>query len=246
VDTLRAIAALAPNASLHTPYGMTEALPVADIDLDQIEAAIIDDPAGGVCVGHPVAGADVRIQPLGFDPEHPVDDVEAGETGEILVSAPWVSDGYFALWATERAARPSFGEVWHRSGDVGHVDDRGRLWVEGRSVHVVDAAGGPITPVPIERAVESELGYDRVAAVGVGPAGVQQLVVVIEDREGDDGLASDDIARRVRATVEVPVAAVLRLRHIPVDIRHNAKIDRSAVSRWAGELLAGRRARRPN
>ena len=243
-ETLRAMAALAPKATLHTPYGMTEVLPVADIDLTAIEQAELDDPRGGVCVGHPVAGAEVRIAALGFDPDEVPPALGTGATGEILVRAPWTSAGYLGLWATQRAARPGASGDWHRSGDVGHVDADGRLWVEGRAVHVIDTVGGPVTSVPVERVVERALGVARVAAVGVGPAGSQQLVVVIEDPEATPGPAGIDVAAAVRQAVAEPVAAVLTVARLPVDIRHNAKIDRIAVASWADDVLAGRRARR--
>ncbi len=243
-ETLRAIAALAPAASLHTPYGMTEVLPVADIELGAIEQAELDDPAGGVCVGRPVDGAEVRIAALGFDAEELPAELDTGTMGEILVRAPWVSAGYLGLWATQRAARPGAVGDWHRSGDVGHLDELGRLWVEGRAVHVIHGPHGPITSVPVERMVERTLGLRRVAAVGVGPVGSQQLVVVIEDPTAADGPADSDVAVAVRDSVAQPVACVLTVSKLPVDIRHNAKIDRALVAAWASDVLAGRRAKR--
>ena len=242
-EILHAVQRLCPDASIRTPYGMTEALPVADIDLEGIDAAEADGDGRGVCVGAPVAGAEVRIAELGFDAlDGPPPAVTAGDTGEILVRAPWVSDGYLGRWETERLARPGAG--WHRSGDVGHLDALGRLWVEGRAVHVIDAPDGPVTPVPIERAVERALApggqvvAGRVAAVGVGPSGVQQVVVVLEDADCTPGLAPQELAAAVREAVGAPVAAVLSTRTLPVDIRHNAKIDRAAVADWAAETLS--------
>ena len=245
-ETLTALSVLVPNASFHTPYGMTEVLPVADISLEGITAATGGDPIGGVCVGAPVPGAMVEILPLGFDSAAPPASMPAGEMGEIVITSPWVSDGYHGLWAIERAARLQRGDgkVWHRSGDVGHLDDAGRLWVEGRAVHNIDGPAGVITSVPVERLVETSLELARVAAVGVGPAGRQQLVVVVEDPHGADGLASTDLTARVRSVVNHPVAAVLSRRSLPVDIRHNAKIDRTAVAGWAEDVLAGRSSRR--
>ena len=108
-ETLRAVASLAPDASLHTPYGMTEVLPVADIELGAIERAEQDDARGGVCVGHPVAGAEVRIAELGFDATELPPALDAGSTGEILIRAPWVSDGYLGLWATRARSSARFG-----------------------------------------------------------------------------------------------------------------------------------------
>jgi acyl-CoA synthetase (AMP-forming)/AMP-acid ligase II/pimeloyl-ACP methyl ester carboxylesterase len=244
-ETLRAVSGLAPSASLHTPYGMTEVLPVADIDLDGIDRAEADDVGvGGVCVGPPVAGAEVRIAELGFDADDLPAELEQGATGEILVRAPWVSDGYLGLWATQRAARPGPVGDWHRSGDVGHVDAEGRLWVEGRAVHVIHSADGPITSVPVERTVERNLGIARAAAIGIGPAGRQQLVVVIEDPGSTEGPADGERTALVRQAVGDAVASVLTVPRLPVDIRHNAKIDRTAVAAWASDLLAGRHVRK--
>ena len=252
VATLRAMARLCPVAELHTPYGMTECLPVADIDLARIDAAGTLS-GGGVCVGLPVAGARVAIAPLGFDATEPSSFVSAGVTGEVLVSAPWLSDGYDQLWVTERSARPAPAEgaaPWHRSGDVGHLDHEGRLWIEGRAVHVVHTDAGAVPPVPVEVVVERVAGIERCAAVGVGPVGCQQLVVVVERAgAGADGLADAVLTAQVRAAaadaMPTPVAAVLQVRALPVDIRHNTKIDRTALAGWASAVLAGERARRP-
>jgi len=251
-ETLHAVARLAPVAALHTPYGMTEALPVANIDLVGIDAAEAAEGVAGVCVGPPVSGCELAIAPLHFDALSPLAEatatLPAGATGEILVRAPWVSQGYLGRWQTERLARPGHG--WHRTGDVGHLDGDRRLWVEGRVIHIIDTADGPVTSVPIERAVEralvpmSKARAGRVAAVGVGPPGCATIVAVIEGSPGtssSDGLADAATGTAVRAAVEHPVAAVLVMTDMPVDIRHNAKIDRAAVAGWASRLLAGGR-----
>jgi acyl-coenzyme A synthetase/AMP-(fatty) acid ligase/pimeloyl-ACP methyl ester carboxylesterase len=226
--TLEAFCRLAPAAELHTPYGMTEALSVADIDLVGLAAA---GPGWGVCVGRPVAGARVRIEPLaGGD----------GESGEIVVSAPWQSLGYDGLWGTTERARTvdADGAEWHRTGDVGHLDAAGRLWVEGRLAHVVHTADGPVTPVPLEVAIASATGL-RCAVAGIGPVGCAQVVIVVE-QEGKAGLAAGDLDRSVRtALAPRAVAAVLTMPTLPVDRRHNSKIDRSRLGLWAGALLAG-------
>jgi hypothetical protein len=78
----------------------------------------------------------------------------------------------------------------------------------------------------------------RVAAVGVGPAGCQQVVVVAERPDLESGLADRSMAEAVRSAVDVAVAAVLVTKVMPVDIRHNAKIDRADVAAWASDLLS--------
>ena len=92
--------------------------------------------------------------------------------------------------------------------------------------------------MPLENAVTSATGL-RCAVAGVGPEGCEQVVVVVE-AAGKDGLAGGDVERRVRAAlVSQPVAAVLSVSALPVDRRHNSKIDRTRLGRWAGALLAG-------
>jgi acyl-CoA synthetase (AMP-forming)/AMP-acid ligase II len=238
---LRQLQELLPAAELHTPYGMTEALPITDISLHEIEAAGVGD---GVCVGRPLSGVEVRIAPLdrlGRAPEmwSPV----AGVTGEVWVRGPHIRESYDARWMSDRAAAAHPG--WHRTGDVGRLDDDGRLWIQGRTVHVVATSDGPVAPVGTEQRVQAglsgqagtELPAAGVAVVGVGPVGVQQLVVVVAGPGGP--LAPAELTAAVRRAAGVPVAAVLVRRSLPVDIRHNSKIDRVAVAAWAADVLAG-------
>ena len=127
VPLLRRLQNVLPSAELHTPYGMTEALPLTDISLPELEEA---GSGNGVCVGRPLPGVQIRISPLdalGRAVGPLTDQVEI--TGEICVSAAQVKDRYDRLWATETASSRDPG--WHRSGDVGHLDSAGRLWVEG-------------------------------------------------------------------------------------------------------------------
>jgi acyl-CoA synthetase (AMP-forming)/AMP-acid ligase II/pimeloyl-ACP methyl ester carboxylesterase len=250
---LSAAARLMPRASAHTPYGMTEGLLMTDISLEGIRAAAApaDLPGpGGVCVGRPTATTRIRISALD---EHGAATGELSEaqgvTGEIIVSAPHVEDHYDRLWLTDRAARRGAtpGERWHRTGDVGHLDSAGRLWVEGRLPHVITSPAGVVTPVGPELRIETVAEVARAAVVGIGPAGVQQVVAVVETTRTARrvALAPPGLAAAVRAAAAVPLAAVLVVPHLPTDIRHNSKIDRSRLARWASGILAGGRMARP-
>lgn len=240
VSTLRAVADLFPNAEAHTPYGMTEAMPVADISLIEIDAAGAGE---GVCVGQPVNGVDAAISAI--DPYgRAVGELTAdsGIVGEVCIRASHMRDGYDKLWLTEREASRPAG--WHRTGDVGHFDEEGRLWIEGRIGHVITTAHGPVTPVGMEHGVVAVDGVEQAAVVGVGPVGTQQVVVVLSPVGGvrRPGLADESLVDRVREIADpVDVAAVLVAPSLPVDKRHNSKIDRSRIAEWAEKVLAGRR-----
>ena len=259
-ELLARVAEVMPGAAAHTPYGMTEVLPVTNIDLAGIRRALGDvgtvpGAGGGTCVGRPVAGTTVEVVPLDADGAATGEPTtEPGITGEILVSAPHLKRTYDRLWATQAASADHPGR--HRTGDVGHLDAHGRLWVEGRLAHIVTTPGGVVTPVAVEHAAEQVRGVRKAAAVGVGPAGTQQLVVVVETDPGVDpragaasSLATPGLARAVRRAVAghcgVTVSAVLRVPRLPTDVRHNAKIERGRIARWAEQALAGGRMGAP-
>jgi acyl-CoA synthetase (AMP-forming)/AMP-acid ligase II/pimeloyl-ACP methyl ester carboxylesterase len=280
VPLLEAVQELVPAAALHTPYGMTESLLVADIDLDGIRRAAaaadagLDGAGNGVCVGLPVHGARVAISPLGAFEGHSTSDTDRdggpdgglrdgsrddspdgeavgpptttpGVTGEILVDAPHVKDRYFRLWKTQQDSAHT--RPWHRTGDVGHFDADGRLWVEGRLGHVVTSPAGIVTPVGLEQALETLDAVRLAAVVGVGPAGTQAVVAVVETASAGrrPQLASAPLAAAARAVARqrgVEVSAVIEVAALPVDIRHNAKIDRARVAAWSARFLSGGRA----
>ncbi|MFC7430042.1 MULTISPECIES: alpha/beta fold hydrolase [unclassified Agrococcus] len=241
--------ALMPNATPHTPYGMTECLLVTDVTLDGIRAAESSSDAG-VCVGAPIGANRVLVSaldPSGAATGEPSD--APGVLGEVLVSAPHLKHGYDRLALTDReAARdvPRDGR-WHRTGDVGHLDADGRLWIEGRLPHVLVTADGAIAPVGAEQDAERVDGVRRAAVVGVGPVGLQQAVAVVETSAGARraGLADASLAAAVRASARIPIVAVLKVPALPTDIRHNSKIDRTRLSAWADRMLAGERVGAP-
>jgi len=266
VDLLERAASLLPAATLATPYGMTEALPLTEVTLDELRAA----SGRGVLVGRPLAGVDIAIAPLDAagvpatqlihhphpaewsvvgssqGEDDPTTDHSAGGvgvTGEIVVRCDWMRDRYDRRWATQHRADSPRG--WHRTGDVGHLDEQGRLWVEGRLAHVLVTADGPVTPVAAELVAQRTARVPLAALVGVGPAGAQVPVIVLLAPGPSLGLADVDTTTRVRDAVRestgLELATVLTMRSLPVDVRHRSKVDRTRIAREAGLYLAGER-----
>ncbi|MBD8219082.1 alpha/beta fold hydrolase [Microbacterium sp. CFBP 13617] len=245
IDLLRRAQELMPRATAHTPYGMTECLLVADVTLPEIERAAVTGDRG-VCVGRPLGTGQVRISAIGHDGRATREpSTDAGVTGEVVISAPHLKRGYFRLYLTDREARRGVADRWHRTGDVGHLDADGRLWIEGRLPHVITTAEGPVTPVGIEQDAETVPAVERAAAVGVGPVGRQVVVAVVEAGARRPGLATPELTEAVRASTAQSLAAVLVVPALPTDIRHNSKIDRSRLAAWAERLLAGAKPTAP-
>lgn len=239
-ELLESAVDLMPNAQAHTPYGMTESLLVSDVSLDELRAA---GTGNGVCVGRPVHGARVAISALTVDGEATGEPgTRPGVTGEVLVSAPHVKERYDGLWLTQDASARDAG--WHRTGDVGHLDADGLLWIEGRLAHILVTDSGVVTPVALEHRAQTVDRVRAAAVVGVGPRGTQQVVVVVESESRARLVADPVLAADVRSALSptTRVAAVLVVPQLPTDVRHNSKVDRSRVAAWAEKVLAGERA----
>jgi olefin beta-lactone synthetase len=134
---------------------------------------------------------------------------------------------------------PRRSAVWHRLGDAGYLDAGGRLWFCGRAIERVETAGGPLFTEPCEQVFRNHPQVARCALVGVGPRGRQEPCLVVEPRErklaraGQQALAA---ALRQLALGHPHTADIRRFffhPRFPVDVRHNAKIHRLALTRWA-------------
>ncbi|MGR3218999.1 MAG: fatty acid CoA ligase family protein, partial [Candidatus Anammoxibacter sp.] len=136
---------LEPNVNIHTPYGATESLPVSTISSDEIidKTSKQTDRGYGICVGRPIDGMHVAI--IKITDSHIAEWSDnlmsvQGQIGEIVVKGPVVTHEYFNREENTKLAKipcESSGEFYHRMGDVGYIDDKGRLWFCGRKSHRV-------------------------------------------------------------------------------------------------------------
>lgn len=238
VATLEQAAQALPNTAIATPYGMTEALPLTHVDLDQLRNAPAES---GVLVGRPLDGVTIGIAPFtsAGDTSDPVS--TPGVSGEVIVKANWVMSGYDRRWAQQWRSRTA--DDSHRTGDVGHLDADGRLWIEGRLAHVITTAQGPVTPVAIEHVAAEVAGTALAGCVGVGPRGGQVIVIALPGSPRGMRVADVDLTMKIRQavydTTGHDVAAVIQIPELPVDVRHRSKINRGRIAAEAAVFLAG-------
>jgi acyl-CoA synthetase (AMP-forming)/AMP-acid ligase II len=133
--------------------------------------------------------------------------------------------------------RGSAAPVWHRMGDCGYLDADGRLWFCGRKVERVETRDGPLFTEPVERVFRAHPRATRCALIGLGEPGHQRPALVVEVKL-EDSAQCRALARELRAlALAHPAAAAIKLFYFrprfPVDVRHNAKIHRLALARWA-------------
>ena len=238
---------LSPGVQVFTPYGATESLPVAVIGSDEIlgETRHETDKGKGVCVGRPVPGIEVKIIEITDQPIPDWSDnliVPAGRIGEIVVRGPWVTPLYFNRpEATALAKINARNGFFHRMGDVGYFDDRGRLWFCGRKSHRVVMKDRTLFTIPCEAVFNTHPAVFRSALVGVKRGNEIEPVLCVEREPkqpiGDDKLRLEllEIGSRFSHTKEIQT--ILFHPSFPVDIRHNAKIFREKLAVWAGKRV---------
>lgn len=221
---------LPTDGDVHTPYGATESLPVATISGREVEAVADQIDAGaGTCVGTPADTIELRIIAISDREMRSIDTepaLDPGKVGEICVRGGVVTRSYHNRDEATAASKIGEGDsTWHRMGDLGYLDSVGRLWFCGRKAEAVFTTYGPIFTDQIECRFSGDPHFPRVALVGIGPKGQQKPILLIE------GPAREDLrenARRVSGIADVRFHP-----RFPVDRRHNAKIHRLDLARWA-------------
>ncbi|QDT64912.1 fatty acid CoA ligase family protein [Calycomorphotria hydatis] len=240
-----------PEADIFTPYGATESLPIAAIGAKEVlsQTRELTQQGRGTCVGRLFDDVEVRIIKPSLDPINYIEDtliLPTGEVGEIIVRSPSTTLKYDQREKQTTAAKIRDGEAtWHRMGDMGYFDKDGRLWFCGRKPHVVHTETGPLYSVCCEAPFNCHPDVFRSALVGVGEPGKQTPVVVVEpnnSRFPNNKQTSEEFSRELREIAlrhdhTKSIEQFLFHHSLPVDIRHNVKINRELLADWAAKRL---------
>lgn len=231
--TLDAIAAAAPEAAVVAVYGSTEAEPIAEIERTEMSDADRAAMVGGagLLAGRPVGSIELRIladrwgTPLGPFSTAELDAASrpAGEAGEIIVAGEHVLDGYLDGVGNEDTKVRVGDSVWHRTGDAGYLDERGRLWLLGRCSARAQDPAGVLYPFAVECAASAHPAVARAAFAFHR----NRRVLAIELREGSLDPAADLRNSLGWARLE----RIVTIPQVPVDRRHNAKVDYPSLMR---------------
>lgn len=238
---------LPPDAQIYTPYGATESLPVAVIGSREVlgETREATERGAGVCVGPVVEGVEVEIIRISDEPLARWSDdlrVSPGEIGEIVVRGPQVTASYYRRPEATSLAKiqgPE-GEVMHRMGDLGYLDERGRLWFCGRKSQRVTTPQGTLFTEPCEGIFNAHPEVFRTALVGARRRGEVVPVLCVELDNAARG-ATRERVRRELLELGARFPQTQRIREVlfhdgfPVDIRHNSKIFREKLADWASK-----------
>src|SRR5262245_52273120 len=244
-------AAIPPDGDVHTPYGATEALPVASISATEVllDTAAKSATGAGTCVGRHFHGIEWKIIRIIDDPIATLaaaEELPPGEIGELIVRGPVVTTEYVTRTEANALHKIRDGSTfWHRMGDVGYLEND-RFWFCGRKSHRVITPRGTLFTIPCEAIFNQHPWIYRSALVGVGSRGQQRPVIFVEawpehhkaaHRNAEQLYAElRQLALTHSHTNEIETFYLVA-DSLPVDIRHNAKIFREKLADLAETLV---------
>ena len=232
------------NGEIHTPYGATESLPIVSIEGHVIVAETWAETqkGKGTCVGSPLPGISLKIIEATDSVLRDLTDctiLGSGQIGEIIVKGDVVTSAYDGNEEQNLASKIKDEDgFWHRIGDVGYLDDVGRLWFCGRKAHRVFSRQGIMYTICCEALINCHPDVFRAALVGIATEPGYQIPVIIVELHKPITRSQKDILAEVR-DICAASGLLANVEHIlvhdsfPVDIRHNAKIFREKLSEWA-------------
>lgn len=245
-------------------YGATESLPISMIASDALFATTeMTDNGAGICVGHAIDGVSIGIIGISEAVIPEWDDallLKNGEIGEIIVQGPMVSQSYYQYDSqrdNQRDSATAMAKIWdpvancvrHRMGDLGYLDDQGRLWMCGRKAHRVDAThkgkfAKRYYSIPCERIFNTHPNVKRSALVGVKVANEITPLICIELDTSLVCNKSQQLYQELTTLAEQfhqtqGIKRFLIYPDFPVDVRHNAKIFREKLAVWAQSQTKG-------
>jgi acyl-CoA synthetase (AMP-forming)/AMP-acid ligase II len=234
-----------PDASIMTPYGSTEALPLASIESREVisETGPASLKGKGTCVGTRFEGVSWRVIEIQDGPITDIQEtqeVDQGKIGELMVTGPMVTKTYVVRSDQNSLHKVTDGKrIWHRMGDIGYLDSRDRFWFCGRKAHRVTAGNRTLFTIPCEAIFNSHPAIYRSALVPRGESPNQQPVMIVEPHPDQTPRTPQtrkllkeellELASRNPLTRRITEVIVWDT-PLPVDIRHNSKIFREKLA----------------
>ncbi|MEM1007948.1 MAG: fatty acid CoA ligase family protein, partial [Myxococcota bacterium] len=244
---------LPTHTQIFPSYGATEAMPLTTIESREIltQTAPQTQHGAGVCVG--LSQPNIQLEIISID-EQPIANwsdtfkQDPHTLGEVVAKGDVVTHRYlFSEQATQRAkiSDPSDPKspLWHRMGDLGYKDRKGRLWLCGRKSQRVETPDKTYYTVQCEAIFNTHPSVERAALIGLhNPTHVQAIVCIQPKDQADLQNPKWQHLQRELRELATQYECTKGLQHFmphpkfPVDVRHNAKIFREQLARWAQEM----------
>ncbi len=165
-------------------WGLTETSPAATINPTNEEF--------NGSIGLPISSTDIAIK------DEQGQDLPLGETGEICVHGPQVMRGYWNR--PDETAKVMLPDGWLRTGDVGHMDDRGYVFLQDRKKDLILVSGFNVYPNEVEEVAASHPGILECAAVAQADEHSGEVVALYVVRK-DPNLTERDVIEYCRKSL---------------------------------------------
>ena len=235
-----------PNGNTFTPYGATECLPVSNISGTEILNLPQAQGPTATCIGKTFPNTRLRIIKYEQEAIETIEKCEflaPYEIGEIIVQGEQASPFYFFEKKQTIFAKindPKNKTFWHRMGDYGYLDNNNKLWFCGRVSHKVDSTCGVFYSIPTESIFNRHPNISKAALVSIEVNRQIYPAIVIERKDHKTKLHENIKNQFKKELIQLSSCSTLTRKieyfflhsNLPVDKRHNIKIDRIALSNF--------------
>ena len=212
LDLIDSIKAVFKDTSIYTLYGSSEAEPIAKLDATNISPEDIKETINGkgILAGDIIGIDDIAIietgkEEIGEITKKEFDGMKT-DVGEIVVSGKNVLKGYVGGIGDSKNKIKVGDTIYHRTGDLGIIDESGRLWLRGR-------ISNPYFNIEASLHAQFEIGKTAIIKSSEG------LILVLETSEDID----ED---RIKEAIDFEnINKIIYVTNIPVDKRHGSKVD---------------------
>ncbi|MDR2115228.1 MAG: AMP-binding protein [Planctomycetaceae bacterium] len=228
-----------PEGEIFTPYGATEALPTASISASEVlnETVKKTEQGYGVCVGTRFPTISWKVIEITDAPIARLEDAHElpiGEIGEIIVTGPQVTTYYVNRPEANVVAKMLDAEnrIWHRMGDVGYLDHQDRFWFCGRKTHRVVTTEKTLFSIPCETIFNQHPKIFRSALAGKIPRIFVEPFPEFfpKNKTEKQKLIAELLELAQKNPLTQSITEIRIMRHFPVDVRHNVKINRELLT----------------
>jgi fatty-acyl-CoA synthase len=225
-------AALERKIDVFAGYGMSETCPVltlAQLTPDMLEESPDEQVEVRTRTGRPIPLVDLRV----VDEEMQEVPHDGKSTGEIVVRAPWLTQGYYKDSVNSE-------HLWHggflHTGDIGYIDERGYLQITDRIKDVIKTGGEWISSLEIEDIISQHPAVSEVAVIGMPDEkwGERALALVVLKPGQADNVTSEEIRTHVRGFAE---KGIISSWSVPDRVQFVEAIDKTSVGKIDKKLL---------
>lgn len=241
-DDVEKMKSVAPKAEILILYGSTEVEPMAHIEANEMLAVKLPEDTElvepGVNVGHIDDGLLYKFVTITKEPLYVQSasdwqkiEVQKNKVGELIVSGEHVCERYYNNEDAfiKSKIKDQDGKIWHRTGDLGFVDDNHHLWIVGRVHNAIKRKDDFFFPVRAEIIIKRAKLVKKAAFLGIPDTQLGMKTVAVfslsENITTDEKNLTINEIKRILEKNNFIIDNIIVVDDIPMDPRHHSKVE---------------------